>query len=1285
MKHRILLLLSCIFFLQGVLKAQDLEPGQQARGYLDSKNMMVDYVTGIFHYKIPLFTLGSGDFQLPISLNYSAKGVKQEDVCGLIGYNWLLNTGGVVTRTIRGGIADETSFYGFLWAERGLNTTPLVDDVKRVNKRERDGESDIFTAVFNGQSVNFIIKMDDSARIYAEPLERTNVRIECESSYGREINGWIITDESGNRFIYRQKEWSVNIVKEDAISFNGIRDKSYISSWYLNRIEPRNRKPIVFTYLAEVRENEKDQKGINTVRFYSGYKSKYTYGRSMRERVFDFSKYRNKFDEAIREARDCLNGFSLEMQLNNDLYTYIGSGQWIRNPNFEAGAAAINANFRIMGQLANFSSVTNASNGLIQTLNQLIDTYEKQSSHNARTAASWFRTAKSYVIQSLNEVNNNVTTKETSGGTVFSVKSPILQSIMCDGESVEFEYYLLWGETRLKRVKLTDVLKRTISQVLLNAGDNLNYLSFLDKEETEINRIKFDYYARPLGIATISDAWGYLRERRGDDDNGYYFLFPDIEYSKTGSLKTITVRSGGKVTVDYEPYSLRYPYDFGGIRVKSLLVEDIKSETCDTVYYRYPTHGVPVFTDCSNTEIISYSGFSDRVSHSRVKYQNMAFMNTGNNGLFYPYVQEITRGKGTKAYLFSVVSPVNPNFPHVFWLTGLPLAVATYDNNGNLKQIETCKYSSDLSAGGAGPFFVPVDTALNYKKVLPQVKAYEYYMDEEFLESYYRNQGSIFLYNDGNVYYSLSPYNETYLPNIQPRTSVRIPRQIYNIKYGGKTLLTERNVYRFETHVTDSATISDFSKATGTPYQKTEFFYDNLKGASYPTRVIQTDARGETYTVVTKRVTEMEDAASPVVAEMKRKNILTPVVKEIHLKNDTIQVEKVSFYESVEMENVFYSGLSRKYAFYPTSTKTLSLSMLSSLDASSFTQGQANYLLEQTIDYVQSNQSYLPVGVQSNAGDEALCYDFNYGQVILKAKHATSRMVAAADLKKYGEEYSLRNKVSRMLGVYGLSSELYDVCQGIDLSQQTSEFRQYYWSSGHRMMLDLIGGLASKKSMTVEEYNVLIDSVQANRGRHVNDFRSKYMQLPREYLELTNLPELLYNMYYLVEQGVIRDPDLFKYRDLAGLSEYLNYTGTIKITVIPESKRLRLFVLNNGAVGSVYYSVGHAGGSSSSSVRLTATPGYSVQSFEIDLSPYENVASVTVSKPYENVQYVALLPADVSFEAISYNLDGSVFCKFDQNGRAELNEYDAAGRLIRVVDERGNVVRDYQYNVVKLN
>ena len=216
----------------------------------------------------------------------------------------------------------------------------------------------------------------------------------------------------------------------------------------------------------------------------------------------------------------------------------MGSGQWIRNPNFEAGAAAINANFRVMGQLANFSSVTNASNGLIKTLNQLISMYEDVSSHNARMAASWFRTAKSYVIQSLEEVNNNVTTREVGGGTTFDVKSPILHRIACGGTAVEFEYYSSWGGTRLKRVKLMDVLKRTISQVLLNVGDNLNYLSFLDKEESEIHRIKLDYYARPSDVTTLPDVWGYLRRKRGNDDDGY-LPYPDFEYSKTGSLKTL--------------------------------------------------------------------------------------------------------------------------------------------------------------------------------------------------------------------------------------------------------------------------------------------------------------------------------------------------------------------------------------------------------------------------------------------------------------------------------------------------------------------------------------------------------------------------------------------------------------------------------------------------------------------------------------------------------------------------------------------------------------------------
>ena len=68
-----------LWFFMGfvtITSAQDIAPGQQAQGYLDDKNTTVDYATGIFHYKVPLYTLGDGGFSLPVSLDYTAKGGK---------------------------------------------------------------------------------------------------------------------------------------------------------------------------------------------------------------------------------------------------------------------------------------------------------------------------------------------------------------------------------------------------------------------------------------------------------------------------------------------------------------------------------------------------------------------------------------------------------------------------------------------------------------------------------------------------------------------------------------------------------------------------------------------------------------------------------------------------------------------------------------------------------------------------------------------------------------------------------------------------------------------------------------------------------------------------------------------------------------------------------------------------------------------------------------------------------------------------------------------------------
>ena len=241
--YTLLLYLCCLSL---TTLAQDLNPGQQSQGLLESRNVTVDYsTTGIFHYRIPLYTLKSGDYELPISLRYTGKGVKVSDNPGLVGYNWTLDTGGVVTRIVRGGIPDESPQYGYLKFEN--DTVPLSEDATRMNRHKRDGECDIFTAVFGGKSVNFIIrkKNDNYYTLYAEPLERTDVKIECKHA-GNTIYGWTVMDSDGTRYHYMRMEWTTELNKLDEISFNGISNAQYPSSWHLTRIEPVNSKAIEF-------------------------------------------------------------------------------------------------------------------------------------------------------------------------------------------------------------------------------------------------------------------------------------------------------------------------------------------------------------------------------------------------------------------------------------------------------------------------------------------------------------------------------------------------------------------------------------------------------------------------------------------------------------------------------------------------------------------------------------------------------------------------------------------------------------------------------------------------------------------------------------------------------------------------------------------------------------------------------------------------------------------------------------------------------------------------------
>jgi YD repeat-containing protein len=97
--------------------------------------------------------------------------------------------------------------------------------------------------------------------------------------------------------------------------------------------------------------------------------------------------------------------------------------------------------------------------------------------------------------------------------------------------------------------------------------------------------------------------------------------------------------------------------------------------------------------------------------------------------------------------------------------------------------------------------------------------------------------------------------------------------------------------------------------------------------------------------------------------------------------------------------------------------------------------------------------------------------------------------------------------------------------------------------------------------------------------------------------------------------------------------------------------------------------------------QSVSKPHWNVQALNIDLSGFSGITSVEVDMAAsQNIAYLAFVPSNFKFEAISYNSDGTVFCRFDQTGIMERYEYDGAGRVTKVFDGGGNLLKENRYN-----
>ena len=243
-------LLGVILFLCTIVSAQDLPsivpPSPNAAALHTYGNTQVNYYTGSANITIPLWEVKEGDLTVPIYLKYTGgNGIKVEDVASWVGLGWTLNTGGAISRTIRGTADDEPS--------KGLfNTTiPIPDSppnnfqaFEDIGDGDRDSQSDMYMYNYLGGSGSFFFDTDEN--IYYKPKSNIDLSYNigtyndnisatnCTTGHSI-IKDFTLKDPYGNSYLFDEKEIS------NTITFNaGYTDnRGFPSTWYLKKIENR--------------------------------------------------------------------------------------------------------------------------------------------------------------------------------------------------------------------------------------------------------------------------------------------------------------------------------------------------------------------------------------------------------------------------------------------------------------------------------------------------------------------------------------------------------------------------------------------------------------------------------------------------------------------------------------------------------------------------------------------------------------------------------------------------------------------------------------------------------------------------------------------------------------------------------------------------------------------------------------------------------------------------------------------------------------------------------------
>ncbi|MGS2764568.1 hypothetical protein [Sinomicrobium sp. M5D2P9] len=306
-------------------------PSPNASSLAKYVEVPISHYTGLPHISVPVYEISTRDIRVPINISYHARGVKVEEIASRIGTGWTLNSGGVITRQIRGKADDKN--HGYL--RRNYYDTFFTSESTRqdaytaATNNQLDLEPDLFYFNFLGITGKFLYD-----RRTNEPVIQSfsDIKIETVGNPKFGINGFVVTDENGVKYYFGTSKDSSRfardreeILKQYKVTKGGAtseynsdeNDSSKYNSWYLlDIVGPTGTHikyfyeeeiPITYRRSNDIREESASGNGFETNSYFSRVK---IVQNQLKEIVFDKGKV--LFNRSTVEREDLSGAFVLD-------------------------------------------------------------------------------------------------------------------------------------------------------------------------------------------------------------------------------------------------------------------------------------------------------------------------------------------------------------------------------------------------------------------------------------------------------------------------------------------------------------------------------------------------------------------------------------------------------------------------------------------------------------------------------------------------------------------------------------------------------------------------------------------------------------------------------------------------------------------------------------------------------------------------------------------------------------------------------------------------------------